>query len=278
MNVVASGLETVGGDACTSTLQEGLKQLHTLVASDKPDDVATLKKLFNPCTPFTSDHDRMDIEANIMGAYQGFSRDNDWDSYVLKNACADLTAKDGLSPLEKVAKINARGFSATNNYTGSSYEADWVTGVSGTAIDTENINRQWTWQTCNEFGFGQTAAKSTGPFSELKYVTADHVYYQMRKDVFGITDADARIAAKRADFHGLAIDVGNVIFPGGTIDPWSALSVANSTHLANPTSKAVVIEGVSHCGDMYTPRATDSPALVAGHAQIDTAIASFVSK
>ncbi|KDO19211.1 hypothetical protein SPRG_15654 [Saprolegnia parasitica CBS 223.65] len=278
MSVVARGLNTLGGDACTNTLAEGLKQFHALVASDQPDDVATLQKLFNPCSPMKTDLDKMDIEANIMGAYQNLAQSNDHLPYGLKAACADLTAANGLSALEKVAKINARSFSATNNCTGSNYQADWVDVISGTTTDTVGIYRQWTWQTCNEFGFGQTAAKSTGPFSELKYVTADRVYYQMRKDVFGITDADARIAAKRADFHGLDIDVGNVIWSGGTIDPWSALDYHNQTQPKNPTSKVVFIEDTSHCGDMNAPSKDDLPSLVWAHQQIDAAIAGFISK
>nr|AIG55738.1 secreted protein [Thraustotheca clavata] len=278
MDVVARGLHTIGGDECTNTLQEGLKQFHALVASEKPEDLATLNKLFNPCTPFKTDLDRMDIEANIMGAYQGFAQNNDWDKYVEKNACADLTAKDGLTPLEKVAKINARTFTAESNCTNSNYQNDWVTSVQDTTTDTVNINRQWTFQTCNEFGFGQTAAKSTGPFSELKYVTVERVYYQMCKDVFGITDTDARIAAKRANYHGLDINVANVAFPSGTIDPWSNLAPDNTTKLANPTSKVVFIEGTSHCGDMNSPDPADSPSLQWAHQQIDAAIASFIKK
>nr|AIG55853.1 secreted protein [Achlya hypogyna] len=278
MNVVTSGLEAIGGAACTSTLRDGLKAFHALVASSKPEDLATLNKLFNPCTPIQTDLDRMDIEANIMGAYQGFAQDNDWDSFVLQQACAALTAKDGLSPLEKVAKINARSFTATSNCTNSNYENDWVTSVSDVTTDTVNINRQWTFQTCNEFGFGQTAAKSTGPFSELKYVTADRVYYQMCKDVFGITNEDALIAAKRAEFHGLDIDVENVIWPGGTIDPWHALGFTNTSQPKNPKSKVVFIDGTSHCGDMNSPQPSDSPALQRAHQQIDAAIASYIGK
>ncbi|OQR89194.1 serine protease family S28 [Thraustotheca clavata] len=278
MNIVHRGLHYFGGDECTNTLQEGLKQFHALVASDKPEDIATLNKLFNPCSPMKTDLDRMDIEANVMGAYQGFAQENDSADYGLKNVCADLIARDGLSPLEKVAKINALQFSPGSNCTGSDYQNDWVNSVSDITTDIVGINRQWTFQTCNEFGFGQTAAKSTGVFSELKYVTVDRVYYQMCKDVFGITDTDARIAEKKAKYHGLDINVENVVFPSGTIDPWSALAVDNSTHLANPKSKAVYIEGTSHCRDMYAAAATDSGPVVWAHQQIDAAVGGFLGK
>ncbi|KDO19209.1 hypothetical protein SPRG_15652 [Saprolegnia parasitica CBS 223.65] len=278
MEVVGTGLKYYGGDECVNTLAEGLKQFHKIVASDKPDDVATLKKLFNPCTPFTSDFDRMDIESNVMGAYQNFAQSNDYAAYGLKHACADLTAKDGLSPLEKVAKINARNFTPTNNCTSSSYQADWIDFLSDPAMDTVNIYRQWIFQTCNEFGFGQTAKKSKGPFSALEYVDVDRVYYHMCKEVYGITDPDARIAAKKATFHGLDIDVENVIFPSGTIDPWSALAPTNSTQLKNPKSKVVYIEGTSHCADMSSPRATDSGHMVWAHQQVEAAVASYLQK
>nr|AIG55854.1 secreted protein [Achlya hypogyna] len=273
MEVVGTGLQYYGGDACTNTLAEGLKAFHALVASDKPDDVATLNKLFKPCSPMKTDLDRMDIESNVMGAYQNFAQSNDYAKYGLRQACADLTAKDGLTPLEKVAKINALSYPQC---TGSSYQEDIVDALSNPARDTVGIMRQWIFQTCNEFGFGQTAKKSKSPFSALQYVDVDRVYYQMCKDVFGITDPDARIAAKKATFHGLDIDVENVIFSSGTIDPWSALAPSNSTHLVNPKSKAVYIEGTSHCADMSSPTAADSGHLIWAHQQVEAAVASYL--
>ncbi|OQR82188.1 serine protease family S28 [Thraustotheca clavata] len=275
MEVVGYGLKYFGGEECVNTLSEGLKAFHALVASEKPEDVAQLKKLFNPCAPIKSDLDRMDIESNVMGAYQNFAQNNDWDTYVLKDACADLNAKDGLTPLEKVAKINARSYPAC---TGSSYQNDIVDALSNPARDTVGIMRQWIYQTCTEFGFGQTAKKSKSPFSALEYVNVERVYYQMCKDVYGITDPDPLIAAKKAHFQGLDIDVENVVFPSGTIDPWSALAPSNSTHLKNPKSSVVYIEGTSHCRDMNAPRATDSGHIVWAHQQIENSVAKFLQK
>ncbi|KDO19213.1 hypothetical protein SPRG_15656 [Saprolegnia parasitica CBS 223.65] len=280
-DIVARGLKQYGGDECLNTLREGLKQVHALVESKDAADAATFKKLFKPCTAFGSEMDKMLFEQSIMGTYQGFAQGNDYEKYALKQACADLTAKNGLTPLEKVAKINQLSWNPDtpdDNCSASDYINQYVIWLKKTETDTVNIYRQWTYQTCAEFGFGQTGLTSTSPFSELKYLSAKNVYYQLCKDVYGIENSDARIAAKMATFHGLDINVENVIFPSGTLDPWSALAPDNSTHLANSKSKVVYIEGTSHCADMSAPRPTDSGHMVWAHQQIEAAVASYVGK
>ncbi|RHY30271.1 hypothetical protein DYB32_004519 [Aphanomyces invadans] len=57
--------------ASIDTIQAGTTELDRLVASDQADDAATLKALYNPCTPFTNDDDRSVFETQVFGAFQG---------------------------------------------------------------------------------------------------------------------------------------------------------------------------------------------------------------
>lgn len=63
-------------------------------------------------------------------------------------------------------------------------------------------------------------------------------------------------------YGDINIDVTNVVFPSGTIDPWHALGVSNVTApLAQPSSKKVYIEGTAHCNDLYAPASSDPASL-----------------
>ena len=55
----------------------------------------------------------------------------------------------------------------------------------------------------------------------------------------------------------------NIAFPSGTIDPWHALGVQNSTAalLPQPTEQSVFIEGTAHCADLYAPANSDPESL-----------------
>ncbi|CAK4350698.1 unnamed protein product [Aphanomyces euteiches] len=77
---------------------------------------------------------------------------------------------------------------------------------------------------------------------------------------YGITDTEKRIANTLKFYGGLKVDVANVVWPGGTIDPWSALGFTNTTKPVNPHSDVVYIEGTAHCADMYSRAKNRAPA------------------
>ena len=58
------------------------------------------------------------------------------------------------------------------------------------------------------------------------------------------------------------IDATNIVFPSGTIDPWHALGVSNTTAaLPQETERKVYIEGTAHCNDLYAPANSDPQSL-----------------
>lgn len=50
----------------------------------------------------------------------------------------------------------------------------------------------------------------------------------------------------------------NVIYVHGSIDPWHALGLVNSSDASMPT---IYIEGTAHCANMYEPQDNDFPQL-----------------
>lgn len=74
----------------------------------------------------------------------------------------------------------------------------------------------------------------------------------------------------------LDVAATRVIFPSGTIDPWHALGVTNSTPLANPLEGPCYILGTAHCADMHAPAASDPPSLTWARESIAAAVARWV--
>jgi len=76
-------------------------------------------------------------------------------------------------------------------------------------------------------------------------------------------------------YGATAIAATNVIFPSGTIDPWHALSISNTSQpqpLVQASEQAAFIEGTAHCKDLYAPNVGDSPQLTFAREQIHAAV------
>ncbi|KAH9126381.1 hypothetical protein AeMF1_003195 [Aphanomyces euteiches] len=237
---VAYGLKFFGGDECLNNVGQAMKDFHALMVSTKQEDADLFKRLFNPCAPIKNDLGRAFLEIDMFGNFQGITH---WDS---------------------------------RNCTGTDYETEWISGLMNTAVDTENIQRQWIFQTCNEFGYGQTPAGSKTIFGVLEYANLNTIYYEMCKRAFGITDTEKRVAKTLKFYGGLKVNVGDVVWPRGTIDPWSGLSFTNTTKPVNCHSDVVYMEGTAHCADMYS-RADDlAPAWALN--RIEANVKNFLSK
>ena len=102
--------------------------------------------------------------------------------------------------------------------------------------------RQWTYQTCTEFGWYQS---SDSP-AETGWgrVIPVQLFERMCRDVFGpkfTPQLLARgIAATNAEYGGRDISVEKVVFVHGSIDPWHAMGIVQSDREAAP---AIYIEG-----------------------------------
>ncbi|CAK4679810.1 unnamed protein product [Aphanomyces euteiches] len=209
---VAYGLKFFGGDECLNNVGQAMKDFHALMVSTKQEAADLFKKLFNPCAPIKNDLDRAVLEVDMFGNFQGI-------------------ANKSLTPLEKLASFNQKFSWDSRQCTGVDYDTEWISGINSTALDTENIDRQWFFQTCNELGYGQTTTGSNSIFGVLEYANLNAIYYEMCK-----------------------------LWPGGTIDPWSALGFTNTTKPVNSHSDVVYIEGTAHCADMYSRAKNRAPA------------------
>jgi hypothetical protein len=102
------------------------------------------------------------------------------------------------------------------------------------------IGRQWTYQTCTEFGYYQSSDLRRQPFGKRFPI---HFSVRQCSDIFGskFSPAFLRDAIDRTNtiYGALKLRLERVVFPNGSIDPWHALGITNN----NTGNDAIYIEG-----------------------------------
>jgi hypothetical protein len=177
-------------------------------------------------------------------------------------------------------------------------------------------NRQWIYQSCQQFGYFQTTAETTGDpttnispsnsktspfiaFASLNATTAGayvcEASFNLTSGSYtgpssasssGILEANIRYGARN-------VEGGNITMPNGSLDPWHALSVINGSDFffesGSPQETAAsvtVVEliGTGHCRDMYAPSAfesvgiNDTSSVVWAHNVIAKEVAKYVGQ
>ena len=119
--------------------------------------------------------------------------------------------------------------------------------------------RAWTWMTCNEVGYFQTAS---GEFRS-KYVNLDY-WEGVCQTLFqhGLPDTNKT----NAEYGGRNATGTKTVFVNGNYDPWSILGIEeNNTDLER---YAFVVDNGQHCDDLNSRAATDSTSLKWTRAQV----------
>eukprot|EP00908_Phaeocystis_cordata_P005498 Transcript_15999.p1 GENE.Transcript_15999~~Transcript_15999.p1 ORF type:complete len:631 (+),score=215.45 Transcript_15999:895-2787(+) len=170
-------------------------------------------------------------------------------------------------------------------------------------------DRQWVYQSCNEFGYFQTATGAGQPFEAfggtLNISTAGQAVCEQAfglKAYSGPRANGASGLAANTEYGGRRVLGANITMPNGNMDPWHALSVVNRSDsfydagggapgALQRTSEGVhpvELHGTAHCRDMFSPDAfaelkpprgpiADTPAVQWAHAAISAAVARYVS-
>ena len=89
-----------------------------------------------------------------------------------------------------------------------------------------NTSRQWTYQTCTEFGWYQSSSQNCTPFTNLFPLS---FFEQQCVDIFGpkFNAASIQNSIDRTNrmYGGKSLQVTNVVFVHGSFDPWHALGI-----------------------------------------------------
>ncbi|OQS07366.1 serine protease family S28 [Thraustotheca clavata] len=275
MEVVGNGLRYFGGGECYRAVEKAMIELHALL-DDGREGRQKLTELFNPCSPMKNEFDDSVFETSIMSFFQGVSQYNNiYGGPTLTDVCNTFSkGNDSLAQLVDFVNQVKTKPCIDSNFQGT--ENGTIEVLSDVKFDGKKAGRQWFYQTCNEFGYFQTAESANSPFWPLKTQSLQNVGLEICKRVYKI-DTHPDTASTNVNYGSLDITVNNVVFPSGTIDPWHALAVQNSTHMNLPSSHPIYIDGTAHCADMHAPNATkDTGHMIWARQQIATAVAFFI--
>jgi hypothetical protein len=257
---------------CSTSVHNGFAKINELMKTESGRK--SLSNSFNTCNPLPSDSDNINYfyEA-IIGTYMGqiqYSRPG-----TIEYLCSLQTGSgDDLQGVVAVQTLEGQGCLDVD-YQG------FITALSDTSAGGGwSDTRSWIWQTCNEFGFYQSTDSSTVTNSFTGSDISINWYVQQCAQAYdsSLTNSTvfANIQKTNKQYLGQKGYNGTkVVFPNGTNDPWHVLSVLSAT---NKKTYPVIIDGTSHCYDMYGPDSSDSPSLIQGRKKIRNHVISWVNE
>jgi hypothetical protein len=256
MDVVEKSLASTSSDKCDSRIQAATDKVNEMLASESGRN--TLNTLFKICTPLNGTLDVQTFLANLMGNFQGVVQYNEEGSPITIKTVCDIMEKGShkdafnnyiqvnnlMLSSQKQTCLDCSYESGLKTFKNESFEA----GLSGM--------RQWTYQTCTEFGYFQTTDSPNQPFGNgvpLSY------YIDLCRDIFGF-DFEPRVKETNVRYGGKKPrGASNIDFVNGSIDPWHVLSIVNGF---SSTVTSTFINGTAHCDDMMLPNKNTLPAML----------------
>ncbi|XP_067012068.2 putative serine protease K12H4.7 [Anabrus simplex] len=254
---------------CYQDVKNATQELQNLLNSEEGAQEVT--KLFNLCQPLdlNAKNDIYNLQNTMAEIFAGFVQYNSYSGSEVQAVCNQVTdPRYGGTPLKRYSSLaphfnclDVRFSSLVQNYGNDSWDAN-------------PTYRAWIYQTCSEYGYYQTTDSPNQPFSKgfpLEFfIDQCAALYgkEFNKDL-----VDSAVQRTNLLYGGRNPQVTNVVFVNGGSDPWHVLGVLEDL---SPSAQAVVIDGFSHCGDMYTSKNSDPPQMKAAHAKIAALIQQWL--
>ena len=277
---------TPTGAACVQAIQNATYLLDSMLAN--PSQWPSVEKMFNVSPPLQNDDDVANLVGILAGNFMGivqYNRDNTAfegrpNNITIADLCNIMANSSLGSPLQRYAAVNSLLLQTNGIDSVDANFTEDVTFMRNGSWDSPAVEggiRQWTYQTCTEFGYYQTTDSAKQPFGDLISLNSQ---LKLCSEVFGISASDVSQHVKSSlayyggrDFIELFKNASNIVFPNGSIDPWHALGI---TKTISETLVAIFIEGTAHCANMYPPHSSDLPALDDARVSIGKNIAQWL--
>jgi len=283
LGVVTDSLQTSHqSSTCTEAIREAVVELEDQIASE--NCCKTIEKSFRLCDQLDTgnDLDLANLFQTLTGNFEGVvqynkdNRDSVGINITIDVLCDTMTDEKLGSPLQRYAAVNSMILDSTKE-TCLDYKYDkFLQDMRSTNWNSSAAEggRQWTYQTCTEFGYYQSSDLDRQPFGKRFPIE-----FSIRQcsDIFG-PKFNYQLLKQAIDrtnviYGGLNLKLDRVVFPNGSIDPWHALGMTSNATGNVP----IYIQGTAHCADMYPPSATDSSELIAARRTIESHLELWLS-
>jgi hypothetical protein len=235
---------------CGQTMKEAMSNVSSMMTS--ANGRQQLFKGFKTCQPLDPNNQNLLINfyTDLATACDG---DVQYGQYKT-GCCRYLTdTSHGATSLARLQSLVAY-----ENGGASCLDIDYNDMISEIKADSEYV--LWFYQTCNEFGWYQT---TDGTENNNFFGNVSPVWWwvQQCQDVFGNNYNNASVYANAARTNAqrggqLGYNGTMIVLPNGSWDPWHLVAVLTQN---NPGQTLVLLEGGSHCSDMYGDKDSDPP-------------------
>ncbi|XP_057668742.1 putative serine protease F56F10.1 isoform X1 [Diorhabda carinulata] len=282
--VVADALRA-SNENCASAVKQGTAQIEILL--QKSLGRKNLDDIFRLCESIEDNIDNnldisnffQNLADNFAGIVQ-YNKDNRESTRKLNitvDTLCDIMVNETIGPeVNRLAAVNDL-LLRVNNETCLDYKYDkMIEELKNISWDSEASEggRQWTYQTCTEFGYYQTSSYKPHIFGNRFDITFS---IQQCEDIFGSSYnrsfLEQAVYRTNTLYGGLDLEVSNVVFVHGSLDPWHVLGITETTTNEAP---AILIKGAAHCANMYNPADDDTPQLKAARVQIEELIGKWI--
>ncbi|XP_058463039.1 putative serine protease F56F10.1 [Malaya genurostris] len=269
-------------EQCVTDIHSAMSQIETLLKHMIGQRSLTEK--FKLCDPVEkSISNPLDIASlfeavasNFAGVVQ-YNKDNSPHAKItIDQVCEIMTNQSIGVPVNRLAEVNKLVMIQDGEKCLDYVYNKTIKQMQNTSWDAEVASgaRQWTYQTCNEFGFYQTSDESDSVFGNRFPVD---FFIQQCLDIYGekFNSETLKRAVYRTNTNYGALNppTTNVLYVHGSIDPWHRLGLIYSNDLKRPT---IFINGTAHCANMYEPKDDDFPQLKAARAEINDFIGNIL--
>jgi len=282
MDVVKDSLATHSSE-CVEAVEAANKHINILLKT--PVGQKTIQEHFRLCEPPIDTNNFNDIAnlleslaSNFAGVVQ-YNKDNRVSStskITIDTLCNIMVNETLGTPVIRYAAVNSLFLDTMEEQCLDYTYENYINELKNTSWEQNTGGRQWTYQTCTEFGFYQSSESKNALFGEGFPVD---FFIQQCSDIFGkgFTKELLYRAVERSNtiYGGLDLKATRVVYVHGSIDPWHALGI---TKTRSPQSPAIYISGTAHCANMYPSADTDLPALTAARKQISSLIGKWLQE
>ena len=230
---------------CSAGLRSVVKTIDAAIGN--PTEMLRIKTIFN-AQDIKDDKDFFMVMGDMSGGAVQYGFHQEFCDEFLAGA-PDLLSSFAKVGMKSLAKVGLTPLG--DSYQVSESENDF-TGA-----------RAWTYQSCTEFGYWQTAYHD--PQKATRSQKVDLLYFNdVCKRLFGINQPVNTNVINDLYYKFLTgAQASNIMFTNGSSDPWSVLSISNER--GNAASKGLTlytVEGGSHTQDLYPLNPVgDSPSL-----------------
>ncbi|XP_076453998.1 putative serine protease K12H4.7 [Babylonia areolata] len=272
--------------SCVSNIQQAVAEIDKMMNTSEGRQ--TLKTMFKLCEDIniTNAEDVSNLYSVLTGNFEGvvqYNKDNRAfegavGSNITIGTLCDIMDKNTSRPaVQRFADVNSLMLAT---YQEKCQDFSYQSMVSDMKTvdwksDAAEGGRQWTYQTCTEFGFYQTSDDNSQPFGH-KFPL--QFFIKQCQDIyspkFNADFISRAITQTNMNYGGYGIKVTNVVFPNGSVDPWHALGIVKDL---SPNATAIFIQGTAHCANMYPPSSSDPAGLVKARATISKLIGQWIA-